>query len=198
MPLEWFPASSVPHRLGAGQWRRRRSDCWTAGHSRALQPQPWLRRCSLDISYQRVCAAWEKAAKGPAVSIPGWMEPWLTRSRAGESPAFPGGLWKCCTFRVPGIRWGQLQPSAQPQCQRRHKDPDVVTGPEPVKRSMWPPQPGTAAPGLNIHGHRTRAVTTSSPTDSSFPHIQKPWESALYHTACQMFCCWAVLTPILL
>lgn len=114
------------------------------------------------------------------------LHPWLSRSQAGENSAVPGApcgavpsVWElccprssmsCCTFSVLGCTGVSSSPQHSTVSQE-HQVPDVVADPEPVKRSLWPPHPGRAAPGLNIHGHKAGAVTTSSPTDSSFLHI---------------------------
>lgn len=145
--------------------------------------------------YQRACAEWEKAAKGPAVSILGWTEPWLTSSESGESPAFPGGPWKCCTFVILGFS-GVSSSLCTATVPEKQEGPDVVT--DPVKSSMWPPQAGRAAPGLNTHRCKARAVTTPHPLTHPFPISRSPEKSALYLTACHMLCCSAVLTPLLL
>lgn len=122
-----------------------------------------LGRFSLDVwknfFTRGACAAWEQAAEGSRC-----LHPWLDRALVDQvsswgEPRFPR-RWKrrvrgSCTSSVPRIRWGQLQPSAQRQNRRRHQDPCVVTGPESVKKSSWPPQRVRAAAGLNIHGRKT-------------------------------------------
>lgn len=162
MPLKWFPASSFSSpdsELGSGE-----------GLSAALQLTAGL--CS--HSHEGAGGAnllseslWGKAAKGPAVPILGWTEPWVSRSQAGERALLSQEVRVVLYLQCSWDSVGSAPALSTATESEKHQDPDVVTDPEPVKRSMWPPQPGRAAPALTIH--RTQAVSTSSPTDSPFP-----------------------------
>lgn len=133
MPLEmvsswkWFPASSVSSpdsELGSG-----------GGEGLPAELQVTAGLCS----HSHECAGganflseslWGRAARGPAVSILGWAEPWLTRSQAGESPAFPGG--PCGA--VPSVFWDSVG-SAQPHFQR---SPQTLTWPLTLSQLKGP------------------------------------------------------------
>lgn len=129
---KWFPASSVSSpdsELGSGG----------GGGDLTTELQVTAGLCSHSCE----CAGganlseslWGKAAKGPGVSILGWTEPWLTRSQAGESPAFPGGPCGAVPSLFLGFH-GVTSSQLTATVQEKHKDPDVVTDPEPVKRSV--------------------------------------------------------------
>lgn len=95
--------------------------------------------------------------RGPAVSILGWAEPWLTSRQAGEGPTAPGGGGGRSLDPAPPafLGFGGVSSSPQPRRQRRHQYPYVVTDPESVKQSSWPPQQVTTAAELKIHGHKS-------------------------------------------
>lgn len=121
MPLKWFPAFSV---CSPRSWAVEEEKVWLlnhTGHSKALQAQLWVcRRGNLDIFYQRIFGT-----RLPKVSC--CLHPWLDRALVDQvsgwgEPFFSRRSMWCCTFSVPGIPWGQLQPSAQPPYQRSRKN----------------------------------------------------------------------------
>lgn len=156
-------------RLGAGQWRRRRSDCWitqvTAGLCRHSH------ECAGGASW--TSSITEFVRKGPAVSILGWTEPWLASWRAGESPAFPGG--PCGA--VPPVLLGFSGVSSSPQHSHRVREaprPRRGHWPWASDQAVWPPQAGRAGPGLNIHGHKPQLWSPPHPLTHPFPISRSP------------------------
>lgn len=140
------------------------------GEGLTAEPQVPAGLCSHSCDVQEVQLGHFLSAVGKGCQRCCCLHPWLSRSQAGESSAVPGA--PCGA--VPSVFWdalGSAPALSTATVSQEHQVPDVVADPEPVKRSLWPPQPGRAAPGLNIHGHKTGAVTTSSPTDSPFLHI---------------------------
>lgn len=150
-----------------------------------------MRVQEVQIFCQRVCGErLPKVLLSP--SLAGQSLGWAGL-KLGREPCFPRRSMWCCTFSVPGIQWGQPQPSAQPQSQRSTK---TLTWSLTLSQLKGPCGLLSQAE-LPQHWPSTGLRLCPPPLPLTHPSPY-PWESALYHTTCQMLCCWAVLTPILL
>ena len=119
---------------------------------------------------------------GPAVSILGWTEPWLTRCQAGESPAAPGGGRGGSMGPVPPVFLGFSGVRSSAQHNR-----GVREGTKALTWSLTPSQTVQLASSASSSSRRTehtwpqdflglRPPPALSPShlDTSFPHMQKP------------------------